>query len=80
MSGPTKSEQAEKLISWKEIAAFLGKDVRTARRWNVERGLPVHRVPGGKRSSVFAYTDELNAWLHGSFAGKPPTEDIQKAR
>lgn len=42
--------------------------MRTARRWNLERGLPVHRVPGGKGASVFAYSDELDDWLHKSSA------------
>ncbi len=64
MGAPEPKVQRQKLQSWKEIAAFLGKDVRTARRWNAERGLPVHRVPGGKGASVFAYIDELEAWFH----------------
>lgn len=51
-----------RLDSWKEIAQYLGRDVRTVIRWE-ERGLPVHRVPGGKSSRVFAFTGELDAWL-----------------
>jgi phage terminase Nu1 subunit (DNA packaging protein) len=51
------------LVSWKEIAAWLGHAERTVKRWERERGLPVHRVPGGKRGGVFAYTSELQAWL-----------------
>jgi hypothetical protein len=51
------------LSSWKEIAAYLGRDARTAIRWERDRGLPVHRVPGGKGQRVFAYTDELDRWL-----------------
>lgn len=54
----------ERLDSWKAIAAYLGRDVGTVRRWERTRGLPVHRVPGGKGSSVFAYTFEIDAWLH----------------
>jgi hypothetical protein len=54
----------ERLDSWKVIAAYLGRDVGTVRRWERTRGLPVHRVPGGKGSSVFAYTSEIDAWLH----------------
>src|SRR6202041_1755241 len=54
-----------RLDSWKEIAAFFGRDERTVRRWEKERGLPVHRVPGGARSAVFAYTNELADWLKG---------------
>ncbi len=52
-----------RLDSWKDIAAYLKRDVRTAIRWEQERGLPVHRVPGGRRKAVFAYAHELDAWL-----------------
>jgi hypothetical protein len=52
-----------RLDSWKEIAAYLHRDTRTAIRWGKERGLPVYRVPGGKRQAVFAYAHELDAWL-----------------
>jgi tetratricopeptide (TPR) repeat protein len=55
----------QRLDSWKEIAAFFGRDERTVRRWEKERGLPAHRVPGGGRGGVFAYTDELGEWLKG---------------
>ena len=55
----------KRLDSWKEIAAFLGRAERTVKRWETERGLPVHRVPGGGRSAVFAYGDELSDWLKG---------------
>jgi Tfp pilus assembly protein PilF len=52
-----------RLDCWKEIAAYLGKVERTVKRWNVDRGLPIHRVPGGGRASVYAYTSELDQWL-----------------
>ena len=55
----------KRLDSWKEIAAFFGRAERTVKRWETERGLPVHRVPGGGRSAVFAYTNELADWLKG---------------
>jgi TolB-like protein/Tfp pilus assembly protein PilF len=55
----------KRLDSWKEIAAFFGRAERTVKRWETERGLPVHRVPGGGRGSVFAYSEELAAWLKG---------------
>ena len=45
----------QRLDSWKEIAAFFDRDERTVRRWEKERGLPAHRVPGGARGAVFAY-------------------------
>jgi adenylate cyclase len=59
------TEPAKTLVSWKEIAAFLNRAERTVKRWEKERGLPVHRVPGGEHGSVFAYTSELAAWLKG---------------
>ena len=52
-----------RLDSWKEIARYLGRDVRTVIRWEQQRGLPVHRVPGGRLSRVFAYPHELDEWL-----------------
>jgi len=51
------------LDSWKEIAAFFGRDERTVKRWEKERGLPVYRVPGSARGGVFAYAEELAEWL-----------------
>jgi tetratricopeptide (TPR) repeat protein len=52
----------KRLDSWKEIAAFFGRDERTLNRWEKEQGLPVHRWPGTK-GRVYAFTDELSAWL-----------------
>ncbi len=65
MGQPSPTNSERRLDSWKEIAAFFGRDERTVRRWETERELPVHRVPGGGRSSVFAYSDELAGWLEG---------------
>ena len=62
-SDPSGSEGlGQRLNSWKEITAFFGKDERTVKRWETIRGLPV-RVPGGTRTSVFAYVTELEARL-----------------
>ncbi|MEO6223704.1 MAG: hypothetical protein ABIP90_10665 [Vicinamibacterales bacterium] len=55
-----------RLDSWKEIAEYLRRDVRTATRWK-SQGLPVHRVAGGKGRSVFAFTHEVDAWMAGRF-------------
>jgi TolB-like protein len=62
---PARQTPDHRLDSWKEIAAFFGRDERTVRRWEKERGLPAHRVPGGARGSVFAYANELADWLKG---------------
>ena len=57
------SEQAAgRLESWKEIASYLGRDVRTVQRWERRDGLPVHRLQHRIRGSVFAYPTELEVW------------------
>ncbi len=53
----------EVLQSWKEIAAYLGRDVRTCRRWEEHLGLPIHRLNGSRRARVLAYKDEIDWWL-----------------
>jgi hypothetical protein len=60
---PRGKENSARLDSWKDIATYLRRDVRTVIRWEKEKGLPVRRVPGGQRKAVFAYTSELDAWL-----------------
>jgi hypothetical protein len=51
------------LNSWKEIASFLERGVRTVQRWEHELHLPVHRIGKGKRSPVYAKVEELKFWL-----------------
>lgn len=53
----------ETLDSWKAIAVYLKRDVRTVMRWERVRALPVHRVPGGGKPGVYALKSELDAWL-----------------
>lgn len=73
--------EAGRLHGWKAIAGFLRVDVRTARRWEVERALPVHRLPGDARSPVWADRSELAAWLRSPDAGSsaPPAPADQHA-
>jgi len=54
-----------RLASWKEIAAYLDRDVRTVQRWEKAEGLPVHRHLHDKQGSVFALRLEVDAWLEG---------------
>jgi TolB-like protein len=56
---------ADVLDSWKVIAQYLNKDIRTLQRWECNRKLPVHRIPGGDRPSVYALKSELDAWRRG---------------
>lgn len=51
------------LNGWKEIGSYLGRVVRTAQRWEVQLGMPVHRPATRKRSAVVAFRHELDTWL-----------------
>jgi hypothetical protein len=51
------------LNSWKEVAAYLGRGVRTVQRWERELRLPVRRPRGKSRSAVIAFKTELDRWL-----------------
>ena len=52
----------DRLDSWKAIAAYLGRGVRTVQRWEREEGLPVHRLAHEKRGTVYAHKPEVSAW------------------
>jgi tetratricopeptide (TPR) repeat protein len=57
----------EILGSWKEISSYLGRDMRTCRRWEEHLGLPVHRINGSPRARVLAYRDEIDRWMEMKF-------------
>lgn len=59
----------DRLDSWKEIAAYVGRDVRTVIRWEQKGGLPVYRVPVGQRQAVYAYKHEIDDWMAGDLPG-----------
>lgn len=77
---PTSSEPVDgpRIESWKEIAAFFGRDERTVKRWEKTRNLPIHRLPGDK-GGVFAYTSELTLWLNSAGKEKPLAQDAVAA-
>ncbi|HKW33340.1 MAG TPA: tetratricopeptide repeat protein, partial [Candidatus Acidoferrum sp.] len=51
-----------RLDSWKEIAAYLRREVRTVQRWEKSAGLPIHRLQIDKQGPVYAYKEELDSW------------------
>jgi TolB-like protein len=53
---------SDRLDSWKAIAAYLRRSVRTVRRWEAREGLPVHRQMHQSQASVHAYAAEIDAW------------------
>ncbi len=61
-SGSSQSSAEGRLDSWKEIAAYLRREVRTVQRWEKSANLPVHRLQIEKQSAIYAYKSELDAW------------------
>jgi TolB-like protein len=59
---------ADRLDSWKEIASYLNRGVRTVRRWETEEGLPVHRHVHRTLGSVYAYRSEIDTWRQARVA------------
>lgn len=51
------------LTSWKDIAQYMGKGVRTVQRWEADFGLPVHRPANSPRHVVVALPEEIDDWI-----------------
>ena len=62
MASPARSS-ANVLNSWKEIAMYLGRGVRTVERYERNLALPVRRPRGTSRSAVIALKEDLDTWL-----------------
>src|SRR5262245_19122660 len=63
-----------RLDSWKEIAAYLKRDIRTAQRWEKHEGLPVRRHLHADRGTAYAYAAEIDQWLQNrSRQGNSPS-------
>jgi eukaryotic-like serine/threonine-protein kinase len=58
----TSDRDSAALDSWKEIASYVGRDVRTVQRWERLEGLPIHRHHHAKLGSVYAYRQEIDRW------------------
>jgi Tol biopolymer transport system component len=61
-SAPAERASDDRLDSWKEIAAYLRRDVTTVQRWEKREGMPVHRHVHQKMGSVYAFKADLDAW------------------
>lgn len=60
---PSERPLEDRLDSWKEIAAYLKRDVTTVQRWEKREGMPVHRHLHDRIGSVYASRVELDAWM-----------------
>lgn len=62
MAGQPQPPSNNTLTSWKEIAQYFGREVRTVQRWEKEEGLPVRRHMHQRQGRVYAHVEELDAW------------------
>jgi hypothetical protein len=76
-AGDVKMPERRILNSWKEIASYLGRGVRTVQRWEAQLGLPVHRPAGKDHSAVLAFSSELDQWLDSRPVREPMRSDLQ---
>jgi TolB-like protein/Tfp pilus assembly protein PilF len=72
---PVDQTPDRRLDSWKEIAAYLSRDVTTVQRWEKREGMPVHRHLHERRGSVYALTGELDDWIQSRRARLDETEE-----
>ena len=63
MTGVASAANAAVLTSWKEIARYMGKGVRTVQRWEMDFGLPVRRPHGSNKKAILARPSDLDAWV-----------------
>ncbi|MGC2401506.1 MAG: hypothetical protein WA510_17045 [Acidobacteriaceae bacterium] len=84
-SQPEKSCQMNSnnavLSSWKEIAQYFGKGVRTVQRWEKEFGLPIRRTKHATKSTILCFTNEIDEWVRAQrFAdGRSDPGETQRA-
>ena len=70
-----------RLDSWKEIAGFFNRDIRTVQLWEKREQLPVHRHDHGSRSSVYAWPEELREWRKQRKPAQPePVKPVRERK
>ncbi len=66
--------RSERLDSWKEIAAYVGRDIRTVQRWERTEGLPVKRHLHQSQYTVYAFRPEIDLWMRNRLPSEPPVQ------
>jgi len=74
-------EESTVLSSWKDIARYMGKGVRTVQRWERHLGLPVRRPNGAShKSAVLLHRSDLDAWLATRFSPRAAGQSLAMAK
>jgi Tol biopolymer transport system component len=76
---PSAKPPEDRLDSWKEIAAYLNRDVTTVQRWEKREGMPVHRHLHDRMGSVYASRAELDAWTRSRNPPSAQENEIDNA-
>jgi len=72
----TIPEESTVLSSWKDIARYMGKGVRTVQRWERHLGLPVRRPTGAAhKSAVLLDRSDVDAWMATRFSLRAPRKE-----
>ncbi len=70
-------EESAVLSSWKDIARYMGKGVRTVQRWEHHLGLPVRRPNGAShKSAVLLDRSDLDVWLATRFSARGGAREL----
>jgi hypothetical protein len=76
----SRSPTATRLDSWKDIAHYLNRSVRTVQRWELLEAMPVHRHCHDTGGSVYGYKQEVDAWRLSRSQEKQPTLQVSAIR
>ena len=68
---PVERFRDDRLDSWKEIASYMKRDVKTVQRWEKREGMPVHRHVHDKLGSVYAFRSDLDTWTRNRRPASP---------
>ncbi|UCF37763.1 MAG: hypothetical protein JSU96_02540, partial [Acidobacteriota bacterium] len=79
-SGNQEPNSSERLDGWKEIAAYLKRDVRTVQRWEKSEDLPILRHAHDTRATVYAYPQEVDAWWNNRHERLEAIENFERTR
>jgi Tol biopolymer transport system component len=77
-ASPPMSSPGDRLDSWKEIAAFFHRDIKTVQRWEKREAMPVHRHLHDRIGSVYAWSSELHTWSQGRQLRVACVEELEK--
>ena len=70
---------SDRLDSWKEIATYLRREVRTVQLWEKKEGLPVHRHFHQQLGSVYAFRTEIDRWRREISRHRSPLNETEGA-